>query len=137
MHNLNVIIWSIKSILKNLAKWKYRALLRFVYDSKYRQDVRYMLNVVRMKPVELIDSEVSLGNVISSHEVNYPGWVAHLRLQIVAYGPQHLPPIKVVYDPSKRKYLVVDGNHRLEALKKELPSVQRIRVELLIPKETK
>lgn len=130
---INLLFWKIRSVLKNIKKGKFKALVRYFYDQSYRSDVDYMLTLVRKEPVEVVDRLISLDEIVSGHSINYPEWVFVLRQEIREYGYKSIPPIKVIYDESKKKYLIVDGNHRFAALKRELGSLQRIKVQLLTP----
>lgn len=132
MHNL---FWTFKSLMKNVAKRKWKSIFRGLWDKQYRDDVRYMLQVVRERPVVLKESEVPLSLIKHSHSINYPKWVNILRTQIRRKGYLSLEPIKIIWDDVDLKYLVVDGNHRFAALTKELSPYHKIPVKVLVPKE--
>lgn len=132
MHNF---IWTIRSLMKNVAKRKWKSIFRGLWDKQYREDIKYMLSLVRERPLELKDGEVQLSLIKHSHDINYLSWVILLRIQIREKGYLSLEPIKVIWDDIDMKYLVVDGNHRFAALKRELSPYHKIPVKVLVPKE--
>ncbi len=132
MHNL---FWTLKSLMKNVAKRKWKSIFRGLWDKKYRDDVRYMLQVVRERTVVLKDGEIPLNLIKHSHDINYLSWVILLRIQIREKGYLSLEPIKVIWDDLDMKYLVVDGNHRFAALSRELSPYHKVPVKVLVPKE--
>lgn len=135
MHKFYCMIWSVRSLFKNIRKGKWKAIFRMFYDKNYRDDIKYMLQVVRERPVKLVESEIPLNLIKSSHEINYWDWVIELRLRIRINGYLSLEPIKIIWDDVELKYLIVDGNHRFAALKKELSPYHKIPVQVLVPKE--
>lgn len=134
-HKFNVLYWKIKSFFREIYKMKFKALFRYFYDSEYRSQVNYMLNLVRKQPVKVVHTSVCLGNIVKSHPINYPEWVVRLQREIRDFGPGCLQTIKVFLDTNKMNYLVVDGNHRYEALMNEVGPLYRVKVELLVPEE--
>jgi len=76
---------------------------------------------------------VQLGSIVPGHKINYPLWVKHLVKKINTEGWKKLEPIKVIWDYNQDKWLVVDGNHRLEAMKRTLPVSMKIPVFILRP----
>ena len=125
--------WRLDKIIKNIKKKKFKAMLRYFYDSQYRDQVNYMVNLVKQNEVKCIETTVRIGDIKFGHSINYPKWVQILRYLIHRDGYLSLDPIKVIIDNSCGKYLVVDGNHRLMALKQELISSHKIPVKLLLP----
>jgi hypothetical protein len=131
---VSAICWRFKSIYKDLRKKKYKALFRYFYDPTYRTEVNYMLSLVRFEEMECIQSQIKIGDIVHGHSINYPLWIRKLRYQIRHKGYNSLEPLKVVWDSKKSKFLIVDGNHRLSALKAELGNLVVISVDTLIPK---
>lgn len=125
--------WKIKSVVKNLRKGKFKATFRYFWDTGYRRDINYMLDVVRNQDVKSVEAYVRVGEIQPCHGINYPDWVDHLIIQIKTFGYSSVDPIKVFYEASKKRYLVVDGNHRLSAVQKVFSKYQIIKVELLVP----
>lgn len=123
----------VRSFFKNVKKGKYYSIFRGVWDSKYRADIHHMLVLTCSQDLVLGHGSVPLHSIVHGHAINYPEWVEHLAYHINIYGWKKLEPIKVIWDSSKNKWLVVDGNHRLAALKKTLPGYMSIPVFILRP----
>lgn len=125
--------WHFDKIMKNVKKKKFKAMFRTLFDREYRRQIQHMINTVKARPVDCVDSNLRLLDIEYGHSINYPEWVVSLQKQIRNQGYMSLEPVKVIWDPTKDKYLIVDGNHRLAALNRELSAHQRIPVKLLIP----
>lgn len=128
--------WHFDKIMANIKKKKFKAMFRYFFDSNYKRQVDHMIRTVKQRPVRCVESSVRIGDITYGHPINYPKWVSTLRWRIQHLGYTSLDPIKIIWDETKGKYLVVDGNHRLAALKRELINPnQRIPVQLLVPLE--
>lgn len=130
---LNLFQQLTRSFYRNLAKGKFYAIFRVLWDSEYRSQINYMLSVCRQHDLILSHGQVALGDIVAGHKINYPKWVNHLVHKINTVGWKKLEPIKVIWDKNQNKWLVVDGNHRLEAFKRTLPKSTRMPVFILQP----
>lgn len=101
----------VRSFYKNIiVKRKYRALMALLFDSTYRRDINNLHLLTKnctKKEVERIHVDA----LVAGHRVIYPGYALDLFGMV-----ETLPAIRVVKDPTRNKYVVVDGNHRLPAL---------------------
>jgi hypothetical protein len=128
---LNSFQQSIRSLYRNFKKGKYYAIFRVFWDSEYRGQIQYMRRLTRQHDLILSHGAVPLNSMTPGHSINYPKWVDHLVNQINTVGWKKMEPIKVIWDESQTKWLVVDGNHRLEALRRTLPKYMKIPVFIL------
>lgn len=114
----------IKSFYKNvLVMRKYRAFWVLLTDSKFRADLNKLHTLSKDKK-RVVTRRININRIVPGHKIIYPAYVRTLRDAI------YIPPIKVVYDKSVRKYRIVDGNHRFEAIRLGRHSI--ITVEVMI-----
>jgi ParB-like chromosome segregation protein Spo0J len=73
-----------------------------------------------------------LQDLHASHDINYEDWVGTLCEELRISGK--LQPIKVIYDAIKNQWMVIDGNHRLEAYKCSKLGTFDVPVIVLYPK---
>lgn len=132
---LNSFQQIVRSLYRNLAKGKFYAIFRVFWDKEYRAEIQHMRMLTRQYDLVLGHGSIPLRAIVRGHKINYPNWVNHLVDQINTRGWKKLEPIKVIWDKSKFKWLVVDGNHRLEAMKRTLPSSMKIPVFILRPSD--
>lgn len=129
--NLRRSKFAFQSFLRNVRKRKYYSMFRFFWDSKYRSQVNHMVSLVTRGDVVIGHGCIPLRFIVQSHDINYPEWVKTLETQIRTRGYKSLEPIKIIWDHSKDKWLIVDGNHRLVAMKKCLSPTMKIPVLIL------
>ena len=101
-----------KGFYKNvILRHKYKAFLLVIFSSQYRRDLNRLYLLTKgctrsdLRPIHM-------DNIVHGHQIVYPGYA--LSLFSIASS---LPPIRVVFDQTQHKFVVVDGNHRLPALK--------------------
>jgi hypothetical protein len=116
------MMWISCSFVRDVRKHKWKAIFRVLYDRTYRRDLQRIRRVIGDGYYKLVESELPLCQIHNSHAINYHDWVNTLvgRMFDTHWHPQ---PIKVIRDPSRNwaggpYYLVVDGNHRLVAMKR-------------------
>lgn len=125
-----------RSLFSNILKRKFKAILRPLYDSTYRRDLQTLRSVVGDGHHTLVEVELPLYMIHSSHAINYPDWVNTLvgRMYDTLWHP---PLMKVIKDEQRSRdgyeyYMVVDGNHRLAALKILFSPGEKVRVILMV-----
>ena len=125
-------LWISRSFFRDVRKRKFKAIFRVLYDGTYRRDLQKMRAVIGDGYYQLVETELPLYCIHNSHSINYPDWVNTLvgRMYDTLWQP---PLIKVIRDPGRSTpdypyYLVVDGNHRLQAMKIILSAGAKIKV---------
>lgn len=130
--NLVFTKWWMRSLCREVRKGKFKAIFRYFYDSTYRTDIKYIADLTTGQgKLTSRMSYLKLNEIHFSHSINYPKWVNRLSEELLRTA--EVPPIKVMYDYSKRKWIVIDGNHRLMAMKRVLPFYARVPVKILYP----
>lgn len=125
-------MWISRSFIRDVRKRKFKAIFRALYDSTYRRDLQRMRLVIGDGYYQLVETEIKLYCIHNSHSINYPEWVNTLVGKM--YDTLWRPPLmKVIKDESRSTpdypyYMVVDGNHRLQALKIIMSAGTPIRV---------
>lgn len=128
--------WWMRSLCREVRKGKFKAIVRYFYDSTYRMDIRHICHLTtgRGKLANRM-SHLKLNEIHFSHSINYPRWVNKLEKELrwqVEY-PMLWQPIKVMFDESKGQWVVIDGNHRLMAMKRVMPFYTNVPVKILFP----
>lgn len=128
--------WMILVILKELAQGKFRAVFKYYWKKSYRKDIQHLRDILSKGKLYSKSSTLRLEQIHFSHEINYPKWVKKLEDDLF-YDPENYEPIKVFLEvdhtntKNPYKWIVIDGNHRLQAMKNELHPNTRIRVRKL------
>lgn len=124
------------SIVKNLRKGKFHSLFRRYHDKKYRADIKHLWKITEEYELEVTAKYMPLGMINHSHDINYPQWVEKLVGDIRTMGVDSLEPIKVIYDRFNQRWIVVDGNHRLAAMRRVFRTwpQKMVEVKVLHPK---
>ena len=129
-------LWISRSFVRDVRKLKFKAIFRVLWDSNYRRDLQHMRRVIGDGYYTLVEMELPLYCIHPSHSINYPDWVNTLvgRMYDTLWQP---PKIKVIEDVSRSReglphFMVVDGNHRLCALKIILSPGAKIRVLVMV-----
>lgn len=112
----DTIVWYWRTIRQELKKGKIYPFFRYWTDRKFRQDIRNLRRLLCSGRMAIRLRKIELGRIHFSHDINYPEWVEKLKADILAGAT--LPPIKITWDGTK--YVVVDGNHRLKAMREVL-----------------
>lgn len=105
--------WFLLVIGQELVMLKFKAILRYLYDSNYRKDINLLSQLLSGGKLSAQLEYLSLDQIDFSHDVTYPLWVMSLIRQL-SQGKE-FQPIKVILNPQTNKYMVIDGNHRLMA----------------------
>ena len=109
-------------ILKELAQKKFKAVFKYYWKKSYRKDIQHLRDILSKGKLYSKSSTLRLGQIHFSHEINYPGWVNKLENDLLL-DPENYEPLKVFmevnHDDLKNPYrwIVIDGNHRLMAMK--------------------
>lgn len=129
-----ILKWHAKSIIKSFKHKKFKAIFRFFYDSKYRFQIQRLYSLTSDQPLKMVTGQLPIYNIKPGHDINYPEWVKILINRIETQGYKTLDPVKVIWNESMNSYMIVDGNHRFEALRSTLSKYQTIEVNMLVPK---
>lgn len=113
-------------IIQELMLCKYRAVFKYFYKKSYRKDINYVRDILCKKKLQATEKRLPLFAIEFSHEINYPDWVDKL-IDDLKQDPTNYKRIKVFYD-EKRGFLVIDGNHRLKAMRKVFPFTKHVDV---------
>lgn len=108
--------WTFFTLIRELKLHKFKAIARYFYDGKYRRDVNVIRDELCWGKLKSFKNEIPLGEIQSSHDINYSDWVIKLTRQLRddTTGIIDKRPIKV-YSLDGR-WIVIDGNHRLMAM---------------------
>ena len=120
--------WTIMIIIQEMMMCKWKAIAKFYYKKSYRADIKVLRDILSKGKLKGTKTTVQLCNIHFSHEINYPEWVDKLA-EDLRMNPQDYKRIKVFNN--KGKYIVIDGNHRLQAMVWELHPYTEIEVLLL------
>jgi hypothetical protein len=122
------IRWTIMIVVQEIMMCKWRAVLKFYYKASYRKDIRVLRDILSKGKLSATKTELYLCLINSSHEITYPSWVLKLCDDLEKDSTDY-KRIKVFCHEGK--YIVIDGNHRLRALKLMLPLKSEVDVLLL------
>lgn len=106
--------WTIMIILQELSMCKYKAVLKFYFKKSYRKDIKVLRDILSKGKLKGTKTQLPLKDINFSHEINYPSWVIKL-CEDLKESEDNYKRVKVFYHNGR--YIVVDGNHRLKALK--------------------
>jgi hypothetical protein len=120
--------WTVMVLLQELSMCKYKAILKYYLKKSYRRDIKVLMDILSRGKLKASKTVLILGDINFSHEINYPDWVEKLKKDLKE-DPTNYKRIKVFLHNGK--YLVVDGNHRLRALKDTLSLSSQVNVLLL------
>jgi len=128
--------WWMRSLVREVKKGKFKAIFRYFYDTKYRNDIRHICDLTTGQgKLTSRMGHLKLADIHFSHDINYPKWVDRLVKEL-RWEYEHamkFEPIKVMYDQSTSRWVVIDGNHRLMAMKRVLPFYATVPVKILHP----
>lgn len=137
--NVKFTKWWMASLVREARKRKFKAIMRFFYDRQYRADIKHIADLTTRAPLTSRFGHLKLHEISFSHAINYPKWVDRLEKELrwETVGAVELQPIKVMYDDSVKRWIVIDGNHRLMAMKRVCPFYAIVPVRILYyrPKE--
>jgi hypothetical protein len=108
---------------------KWRSILRFFTERKYHEDIMVLCRLLSKARLTSEEKRLPLNAIQFSHSINYPDWVNCIERRIWNEGLQAVPKLKVI--KHKGAYLVVDGNHRLKAMKRCFPPAKTVLVREL------
>lgn len=110
--------WWMRSFVKEMKMGKYKAVFRYFYDSQYRSNINHLMDLLCWGKLKMEEAHIRLEDIYHSHEVNYPGWVEELVQIAQDEHAAKLPLMKVLWDYERKLWIVIDGNHRLAALRR-------------------
>lgn len=122
--------WTILIMIQEASMCKWKAILKFYYKASYRRDIRRLRDVLSQGKLKGTKRLMSLNQIEFSHEINYPEWVWELERRLMDDGDDY-KTIKVHLMPDTNRYAVIDGNHRLMALKNHYGHSSKILVRVL------
>lgn len=112
-----------------LKKRKFYAFARLAFDPVYRADILHLRNLLSAPGIKMYRAEMRLQDIKFSHDVNYPEWVESLKGRLLK--GERPEPIKVFWDHTRNQWIVIDGNHRLAAMRAVLSPDALVRVKIL------
>jgi len=107
--------WTIMIIIQELKMCKYKAVFKYFVNPSYKRDINFLRDILSKGILTSEKTSMRLGDINFSHEINYPEWVQKL-VRDLKQSPNNYQRIKVFYTEEKG-WIVIDGNHRLKALK--------------------
>ena len=130
--------WWMRSLCREIRKLKFKAIFRYFYDGAYRKDIKHIADLTtRNGKLTSRMGHLKLYEIHFSHSINYPKWVKRLEKELGhdVENPMRWEPIKVMWDDAKGgRWIVIDGNHRLMAMKRVAPFYSMVPVRVLYPK---
>ncbi len=105
-------------VIQEMMMCKWKAIFRMFWDTKYRKNIYHLRDILSKAPLTGEKSTLKLEEINFSHDINYPDWCDKLIFKL-ACNQSDYKRIKVFYDDNR--WIVIDGNHRLFALKYMLP----------------
>lgn len=124
--------WTILILIQELSMCKFKAVFKYFVKESYRNDINKLRNILSKGKLYSTKTQIQLKNIHFSHEINYPEWVEYLQKQILKTG--EVKSMKVFHHEGK--VIVIDGNHRLKAMKQVLSHETWIDVRLLRYRDT-
>ena len=121
--------WIIMIIIQEVMMKKWKAIFKFFINRKYNRDIMVLCDILSKAPLTSNLHRLPLRDINMSHEVNYPEWVTELENRILDGKLNEIVPLKVFRH--KGQWLVIDGNHRLQAMKNTLHEGVDIPVRVL------
>lgn len=107
------ILWYLVAAGAEIARGKVRPLIAYLTDPKFRRDIERLRPLVRWRVGTYTRRRVRLGLIRPTHKVHYAAHVAELATALrLGYQVRPLTCVKV-----GRAYRVINGNHRLDALR--------------------
>ena len=125
--------WTIMIIIQELRMCKYKAVIKYFIKPSYRKDINFIRDYLYKGNLTSEKTSLRLGDINFSHEINYPMWVEKL-IRDLEESPDNYQRVKVFYTKEKG-WIVIDGNHRLKALKTVLHPDRGINVLKLTYKQ--
>lgn len=113
---MQIAVWVFMVICQEWKMSKYKAIFKFFVKPSYHKDIMFLARNLSRCKYRGEKGYMLLGSISFSHEINYPNWVDKLERDYRKNGGGVFPPIKVL--AIDEKYYVIDGNHRLKALKR-------------------
>lgn len=135
--------WYVGRLYNTLKRGKFRVVFNWLIDPELRADHARLCRLLghgqELKPRT---TQLALSSIDFSHRINYPKWVVQLEQALIeGINLNHadmypevidiLSPIAVIWLEDEQRYLVVDGNHRLRAMKNVLHRDQPVKVRIL------
>ena len=111
---LKKVRWTIMVIIQELMLCKFKAILKYFIKPSYRRDINKLRDILSKAPLRCHKSTLFLKDINFSHEINYPKWVDKIEDKHIFLNVP-FKRIKVFND--KGTWIVIDGNHRLQAMK--------------------
>lgn len=116
-----------RSFHKNIiVKRKFRSYWMSLVDLEYRSQIKYIFDITKETTQSKI-AFVPINLLVHGHKIVYHEYAAALMVD----DEVNLEPIKVFYH--KGMYVVIDGNHRLPAIKSrsERLGLEKIKAEVI------
>lgn len=120
--------WSVMIILQELMMCKYRSIIKYYIKPSYRKDINVLRDILSKAPLKGRKDVLIFNDINFSHEINYPKWVEKLAYNYMVNDINY-KRIKVFFHEDK--WIVIDGNHRLLAMKETMSPLEQVEVLIL------
>lgn len=132
--NKQLLLWYYLTLKSEIKHKKIKSIVKLFTNKCYRNDIKRLANKLHGKKYEIQLAQIPLKAIKFSHSITYSEWVLTLMMEIKTGTNQFcetLRPIKVIKEDDG--YMVIDGNHRLMALKLSYPADHPVIVRILTP----
>ena len=109
--------WTIMVLVQEISMGKWKAILKYFRKKSYKADIDRLCDILSKGRLTGEKSILYLEDIHSSHEVNYPEWVDVL-VERYRKGSEDYKRVKVFFLEDQQRWIVIDGNHRLQALRR-------------------
>lgn len=109
--------WTIMIILQELRMGKFKAVFKYFVKKSYRKDINLLRDILSKGGLKGTKTNLPLKDIYFSHEINYPKWVEKLERDFIV---SEVPYKRIKVFKHEGKYIVIDGNHRLKAMKRTM-----------------
>lgn len=120
--------WTLMVIMQELMMCKYKAVFKYFIKPSYRKDINVLRDILSKAPLKGTKDQLCVGEIHFSHEINYPKWVEKLEFDYLFW---RIPYKRIKVFNHNGKWIVIDGNHRLRAMKNTLSCNQKVDVLIL------
>jgi len=126
-------MWYVAFFFSNLFRLKFKVFYLYFTDEFYRRDIKKIIGYLSQGIPKIHENWIPIYQLHLSHTIVYPDWVTKICRQI---PPNEFDRDRwvskhkiVVYKTEPGKYVVLNGNHRLQAIMKVYDPMEYLVVE--------